>query len=272
MALLRSRWNMCQTLPSYLSKVKNKTVRHLSDGTVTSQCNHGNKECRCPVENYRQESQFSWQYKCERVPCSCPVTSTASSCGVHSFCSMPHAKQTRSGGSDIGKAILQRIPERRVPLFLHQVRLKTTSSNSDTTSADHSTDPGLQGHAGRNAIAHPEEMTPIPENLKPVSALEIKNYFQRNNLSVSEGYTCYITSCLRHVRKRLKLSEVNKLFVNKTTGGLMCLTKIHIIRLQCITRICLAILYLAMHMYVKHYNDYLMAAVLYTMDATVCML
>ena len=56
------------------------------------------------------------------------------------------------------------------------------------------------------------------EEIKPVHISEIKTFFDENNISFSEGYTCLISSCPKHIKKKMNLNEVDKLFINMTTG------------------------------------------------------
>ena len=55
-------------------------------------------------------------------------------------------------------------------------------------------------------------------DMRPVAASEIKDYLQKNDISFTDGYTCYITTCPRFVRRRMNMKQVNKMFINMTTG------------------------------------------------------
>jgi hypothetical protein len=60
------------------------------------------------------------------------------------------------------------------------------------------------------------------EEIKPVHVGEIKTFLDENNISYNEGYTCLITSCPKHVKKKFNLNEVDKLYINMTTGNYVC--------------------------------------------------
>jgi len=54
--------------------------------------------------------------------------------------------------------------------------------------------------------------------MRPVSSSEIKSFLNASSISFSEGYACYVTTCVRHCRKRIRINELDKLFINSTTG------------------------------------------------------
>ena len=47
---------------------------------------------------------------------------------------------------------------------------------------------------------------------------QIKQCLTKLGLPITEGYTCFVTSCPRNVRRRVKLKELDKLYINMTTG------------------------------------------------------
>ena len=51
-----------------------------------------------------------------------------------------------------------------------------------------------------------------------MSSNEIKSFLNASSVSYSEGHACYVTTCARHCRKRIKINELDKLFINSTTG------------------------------------------------------
>lgn len=58
------------------------------------------------------------------------------------------------------------------------------------------------------------------EQSKPVQTGEIKKFLADNEFVFREGYTCLISTCPRHVRRKIRLSELDRLYINRTTG--MC--------------------------------------------------
>ena len=56
------------------------------------------------------------------------------------------------------------------------------------------------------------------EHSKPVQTGEIKKFLSENEFVHREGYTCLISTCPRHVRRKIKLSELDRLYINLTTG------------------------------------------------------
>jgi ABC-type proline/glycine betaine transport system ATPase subunit len=58
----------------------------------------------------------------------------------------------------------------------------------------------------------------INGDMRPVTSIQIKEYLQKNDISFTNGHTCYITTCPRYVRRRMTIKQMNKLFINMTTG------------------------------------------------------
>ena len=56
------------------------------------------------------------------------------------------------------------------------------------------------------------------EHSKPVQTGEIKKFLSENEFVHREGYTCLISTCPRHVRRKIRLSELDRLYINLTTG------------------------------------------------------
>ena len=54
--------------------------------------------------------------------------------------------------------------------------------------------------------------------MKPVNSAEIKEYLQTNDIAYSDGHTCYITTCQKYVLRRMLMRQMNKMFINMTTG------------------------------------------------------
>ncbi len=51
-----------------------------------------------------------------------------------------------------------------------------------------------------------------------VTAGSIKKFLDQKQMIYEQGHTCLISTCPRHVRRKIKLTEVDKLFINSTTG------------------------------------------------------
>ena len=47
---------------------------------------------------------------------------------------------------------------------------------------------------------------------------EIKKFLKSNNMAFKKGYTSYICSCPRHIKRQLDIDQLDKLFINCTTG------------------------------------------------------
>ncbi|KAI0231150.1 Twinkle protein, mitochondrial [Lamellibrachia satsuma] len=60
------------------------------------------------------------------------------------------------------------------------------------------------------------------EQSKPVQTGEIKKFLADNEFVFREGYTCLISTCPRHVRRKIRLSELDRLYINRTTGYFVC--------------------------------------------------
>lgn len=61
-----------------------------------------------------------------------------------------------------------------------------------------------------------------PDDMQPVSSSEIRKFLTSNNLSFTEGFTCYVTTCPRHSKRKVRLSELDKLYINTKTGYFVC--------------------------------------------------
>ena len=62
------------------------------------------------------------------------------------------------------------------------------------------------------------------EQSKPVQTGEIKKFLSDNEFAYREGYTCLISTCPRHVRRKIRLSELDRLYINRTTGRFTCVS------------------------------------------------
>ena len=58
----------------------------------------------------------------------------------------------------------------------------------------------------------------VIESVKAVKQKEMKQFLSDNNIAFTEGYACLVTSCPRHVRRKMRLNELDKLFINMKTG------------------------------------------------------
>ena len=47
---------------------------------------------------------------------------------------------------------------------------------------------------------------------------EIQSFLKSNNMPFKSGFTSYICSCPRHIIRQLELDQLDKLFINSTTG------------------------------------------------------
>lgn len=51
-----------------------------------------------------------------------------------------------------------------------------------------------------------------------VDAAKIKKICSENDMVFKEGHACIITTCPRFTQRRLKMDEIDQLYINKTTG------------------------------------------------------
>ncbi|ELU13663.1 hypothetical protein CAPTEDRAFT_220406 [Capitella teleta] len=61
------------------------------------------------------------------------------------------------------------------------------------------------------------------EEYEPVNAKVIKAYLQQSSLQFKEGHTCVVTTCPRLNHTKLRLNNVNKMYINSVTGYFTCL-------------------------------------------------
>ena len=47
---------------------------------------------------------------------------------------------------------------------------------------------------------------------------EIENFLKEKDIKYKHGYTSFICSCPRHVRRKLDIDEIDKLFINSVSG------------------------------------------------------
>lgn len=73
--------------------------------------------------------------------------------------------------------------------------------------------------------------------MRPVSSGEIRKFLTSCNLSFAEGFTCIVTTCPRHSRRKLKLKELDKLYVNTKTGR--CCKSLQNVCIVCMYCMCL---------------------------------
>lgn len=66
-----------------------------------------------------------------------------------------------------------------------------------------------------------KQHTLAAEDMQPVSSTEIRSYLNSMSVSFTEGFTCYVTTCPRHCRRRIKVNELDRLYINCTTGMLL---------------------------------------------------
>ena len=59
----------------------------------------------------------------------------------------------------------------------------------------------------------------IPREVMPVTTGEITKFLTDHNLAGETGYTCITTTCPRILRSRVKLRDMEKLYINMKTGG-----------------------------------------------------
>ena len=59
------------------------------------------------------------------------------------------------------------------------------------------------------------------DQMLPGANAEIKSYMTKNDIGYTNGYTSYITTCPRYLKRRTKMKELNKMFINIKTG-LLC--------------------------------------------------
>lgn len=52
----------------------------------------------------------------------------------------------------------------------------------------------------------------------PVSTHEVKNYLSEHGLPYKTGHACITTICPKFRKSKLKLKEVDQLFINSTSG------------------------------------------------------
>ena len=58
----------------------------------------------------------------------------------------------------------------------------------------------------------------IPREVMPVTTGEITKFLTDHNLAGETGYTCITTTCPRILRSRVKLRDMEKLYINMKTG------------------------------------------------------
>ncbi|XP_064612722.1 twinkle mtDNA helicase-like [Liolophura sinensis] len=64
----------------------------------------------------------------------------------------------------------------------------------------------------------------IPVLQEPVTVMpaDIKKYLTAQSLKFENGHTCFITSCPRLNKRKTKLDETEKIYINMTTGSFVC--------------------------------------------------
>ena len=59
----------------------------------------------------------------------------------------------------------------------------------------------------------------MDEDVQPVQTSEIKAFLAEHSLTFDKGFTSLITTCPRLNHTKLKLTDINKVFINSTTGS-----------------------------------------------------
>ena len=56
------------------------------------------------------------------------------------------------------------------------------------------------------------------ENIEAVKVRDIKAFLSQHSLTFKDGYTCFMTTCPRLNHSKLRLENINKLYLNSTNG------------------------------------------------------
>ena len=91
-----------------------------------------------------------------------------------------------------------------------QARLSSLSDHAHTPRSVPSTQSVGPDHRAYSKQALPE--------MEPVDAGKIKEFLTESEMVHKQGHTCLITTCPRLTKRRMKLDDVDKLYINMTTG------------------------------------------------------
>ena len=76
----------------------------------------------------------------------------------------------------------------------------------------------LKADVGRHFRCYSTSSNDV-EDVAPVSSADIKTFLNKNEISFKQGHTCFNMTCPRVVRRRMKLTDIDKLYLNMTTGS-----------------------------------------------------
>lgn len=100
--------------------------------------------------------------------------------------------------------------------YLSSPPLTTVTNSSQTASKSPGDDIGrpwttLQARDYGKSI-------PVLQEPVTVTPADIKKYLTAQNIKFDNGHTCFITSCPRLNKRKVKLEETDKMYINMTTG------------------------------------------------------